>query len=429
MNVNKNQFALTPPMGWNSYDYYDTTVNETEVKENAAYMAKHLKNYGYEYVVVDIQWYAYGAGTMRDKYQYIPFGKMEMDEYGRLLPCVERFPSAKNGQGFKPLADYIHSLGLKFGIHIMRGIPRLAAHMHLPVKGTSVTADQIANPGSICDWNSDMYGLRDCDASQAYYDSIVELYARWGVDFIKCDDICNTHAFINKPYDGKHEVEMLHRAIAKCERPIVLSLSPGPALLEQAGHYMEYANMWRISDDFWDNWGLLRRMFDYCRQWEKYVKPGCWPDCDMIPVGKLGRGFADERQTYFTKEEQKTMMTLWCLFRSPLMIGAKLTDMDEDTQHLLTNEKLLKLHREGSYPGLIEMDAEHAVWGIYSEGGALLGIGVFNFLDKERELEVNLPDSWERKIEEIWSGEQIFVESKKLRVQVLGHGVKVFNML
>lgn len=64
--------------------------------------------------------------------------------------------------------------------------------MHLPVKGTSVTADQIANPGSICDWNSDMYGLRDCDASQAYYDSIVELYARWGVDFIKCDDICNT---------------------------------------------------------------------------------------------------------------------------------------------------------------------------------------------------------------------------------------------
>lgn len=156
--MDKNKFAQTPPMGWNSYDYYDTSVNEEQVKANADYMAAHLKQYGWEYVVVDIQWYAYGAGSMRDKHQYIPFSKLEMDEYGRLLPCPERFPSAAGGAGFRPLADYIHSLGLKFGIHIMRGIPRAAAQQHLPVLGSSQTADEIANPSSICGWNPDMYG-------------------------------------------------------------------------------------------------------------------------------------------------------------------------------------------------------------------------------------------------------------------------------
>ena len=110
--------ANTPPMGWNSYDYYDTTVNEEQVKANADYMAAHLKAFGWEYVVVDIEWYAYDAGSMRERYQYIPFWKVEMDAYGRLQPCPQRFPSAEGGKGFAPLADYVHALGLKFGIHI-----------------------------------------------------------------------------------------------------------------------------------------------------------------------------------------------------------------------------------------------------------------------------------------------------------------------
>lgn len=102
-------------MGWNSYDYYDTNVNEEQVRANAEYMAAHLKQYGWEYVVVDIQWYA----------------------YARLLPCTDKFPSAADGKGFRPLADYIHSLGLKFGIHIMRGIPRSAAEKHCAILGSS----------------------------------------------------------------------------------------------------------------------------------------------------------------------------------------------------------------------------------------------------------------------------------------------------
>ena len=244
------------PMGWNSYDYYDTTVSEERVRANADYMAAHLKDAGWEYVVVDIQWYAGDAGTMRDRYQYIPFGEAEMDEYGRLQPDVKRFPSSAGGKGFGPLAEYVHGLGLKFGIHIMRGIPRLAAHRHLPILGSDARADQAADPSSICGWNPDMYGLRkNAEGSQAYYDSIIGMYAQWGVDYIKCDDICNTNLYPHNPYSAAHEVEMLHAAIEKTGRDIILSLSPGPAVIEKAWHYEKYANMWRITDDFWDQIG------------------------------------------------------------------------------------------------------------------------------------------------------------------------------
>ena len=257
--MNKNTFAQTPPMGWNSYDYYDTTVNESQIKANADYMAKYLKEYGWEYIIIDIQWYAHNAGSMRKKFQYIPFSELEIDEYSRLQPDPKRFPSSINGAGFAPLAKYIHSLGLKFGIHIMRGIPRTAAHNHTKIKDCSVTADMIADPSSICGWNPDMYGVRNTSEGQAYYDSLIELYASWGVDFIKCDDICNTNIYPENQYSAKHEIEMLAKAIQKCGRPIVLSLSPGPALIDKAWHYEKYANMWRITDDFWDNWTLLKR--------------------------------------------------------------------------------------------------------------------------------------------------------------------------
>ena len=202
------------PMGWNSYDYYDTAVNEEQVKANADFMAAHMKDAGWEYIVVDIEWYAKDAGTMRERHQYIPFGDEEIDEYGRLLPAVNRFPSAAGGKGFGPLAEYVHNLGLQFGIHIMRGIPRIAAHNHLPVLGTTVTANESANPSSICGWNPDMYGVKkDTEGAQEYYDSIVSLYAGWGVDFIKCDDICNTRRYAQNFYSAAQEVEMLQRAI------------------------------------------------------------------------------------------------------------------------------------------------------------------------------------------------------------------------
>lgn len=435
--MDKNKFAVTPPMGWNSYDYYDTTVTEEQVRANAEYMAAHLKEFGWEYIVIDIEWYSNDAGTRRQEYQYIPFGDDEMDEYGRFQPSPGRFPSSAGGQGFKPLADYIHSLGLKFGIHIMRGIPRQAAHNHCKVMGTTVTADRIADPSSICGWNPDMYGVRHTEAGQAYYDSIISMYADWGVDFIKCDDICDSWLYQDIPqlsFSGWEETRMLHRAIKKNGRDIVLSLSPGPAHIDRAWEYCKYANMWRITDDFWDKWELIKDMFMRCELWQDHVREGCFPDCDMLPVGKVGKGFGQERDSQLTKDEQKTMMTLWCMFRSPLMIGAELTKLDDWTLQLLTNTELLALLHKTRKGVQIRRDDCQAVWKNTDNETGELTVALFNLSDETREISVSLAELVPEKaadrytLYEIWDKTKTESADDMILAAVPAHGVAVYNL-
>lgn len=433
--MNKNSFAVTPPMGWNSYDYYDTTVNEEQIKANADYMAKNLKQYGWEYIVVDIQWYANDAGTRRAEHQYIPFGDHAMDEWGRLQPSPSRFPSSADGSGFTKLAEYVHSLGLKFGIHIMRGIPRAAAHQHSKVWGTDVLASDIADFASICGWNPDMYGVKNTEAGQAYYDSIISMYADWGVDFIKCDDICDSWMYRGDNFNGWFETQMLHKAIEKCGRPIVLSLSPGPAHIDRAWQYCKYANMWRITDDFWDNWDLLKNMFWRCELWQDHVSEGCFPDCDMLPLGKLGKGFGQERECNFTADEKKTMMTLWCMFRSPLMIGAELTKLDDDTLQYLTNEKLLALlSADCKGTQLLRTDKE-AIWKNKNRKTGELTVALFNLSEEEREvsvslneLEENLDCEKEYALVELWDKTAANTTQGNVKAVVPKHGVVVYQV-
>ena len=425
--MNKNKFAPTPPMGWNSYDYYDTTVNEEQIKANADYMAAHLKEYGWEYIVVDIQWYAYDTGTQRDSYQYIPFREVEIDEYSRLLPCPDRFPSSVKGQGFKPLADYVHSLGLKFGIHIMRGIPRIAAHNHMKIHGSDRTANEVANPSSICFWNPDMYGLEpDKEGAQEYYNSIFELYAKWGVDFIKCDDICR-----HDMKSAEKETIMLHKAIQNSQRPMVLSLSPGPAIINKAWHYEKYANMWRITDDFWDSWPLLLNMFERCELWQNHVSEGCYPDCDMLPLGYIGKGFGEERYTRFTKDEQITMMTLWCIFRSPLMIGAELPKLDSWTLKLITNSRVLQLLSNTSGARQVMRDKLQAIWYSKDIVNDSLYLAVFNLGDEESTISIPSHDidldSFSGYIfEELWCNDSLKGYDHAFETKVLPHGAKLY---
>lgn len=435
--MDKNKFAVTPPMGWNSYDYYDTAVTEEEVKANAHYMAENMKESGWEYVVIDIEWYSNDAGTRRQEYQYIPFGDDEMDAYGCFQPSPNRFPSSAGGKGFAPLAEYIHSLGLKIGIHIMRGIPREAAHRHCPIAGTSMTADMAADPSSICGWNPDMYGVRANEAGQAYYDSIISMYADWGIDFIKCDDICDSWLYRDipfMPFSGWEEMKMIYRAIEKTGRNIVLSLSPGPAHIDRAWEYRKYANMWRITDDFWDHWDAIEDMFERCELWQDHVSEGCFPDCDMLPVGKLGKGFGEERDTYFTREEQKTMLTLWCMFRSPLMIGAELTKLDDWTKQLLTNQDILGLEGEHCKGEQVFRDKERVVWKSVNEATKEVTVALFNLKDEEREISItaeelsvdtDLPNAV---LYELWDKEEYRVQDDCIKATVPPHGVKVYRI-
>ena len=331
------------PKGWNSWDCYGASVTEAEVIANAEVLKSELFDLGWDTVVVDIQWYEPTANSS----MYHKFADLEMDAYSRLMPAVNRFPSSENGVGFKVLGQKIHDMGLKFGIHIMRGIPRQAVHRNTPLKGTEYTARDIAHPNSIAPWNTDMYGVDpNHPGSQLYYDSIFELYASWGVDYIKVDDIADSKIY------GGHlpEIEMIQKAIQNSGRDMVLSLSPGPANIEHAEFMQEHANLWRMTDDFWDLWELLYGMFERCRIWAPYVKEGSYPDADMLPMGRIGirsvDGGASDRMTRFTHNEQRTMMTLWSIFGSPLMFENDLRYNDDFTWGILKDETLTQMHTE-----------------------------------------------------------------------------------
>jgi alpha-galactosidase len=412
------KWAKTPPMGWNSWDCYGPTVTEDEVKANADYMAANLKKAGWEYIVVDIRWFVENdkaGGYNQTDPIYV------MDEYGRYLPSTKRFPSSANGEGFKPLADYIHRKGLKFGIHIMRGVPVKAVNEKLPVKDANgITADKIYSTAMQCTWLKDNYTVvADQPGAQEYYNSIMELYASWGVDFIKIDDL-------SRPYH-QGEIELIRNAIDRTGRPMVLSTSPGETPINKADHVKEHANMWRMVDDVWDIWKDLTHLMKVAQPWYSYIAPGTWPDCDMIPLGRIAvrgeRGV--DRMTRLTTDEQVSLMTFFTIFRSPLMFGGDLPSNDAFTLSLLNNKEVLKMHREGTdVKQLFMQNGQLAVTSRNNKTGerylALFNIGDENSAD----ISVNLNDlglSGKVKVKELWNGQAVAQSGEVITRSIAPH--------
>lgn len=423
-------FIKKPPMGWNSWDCYGAGVTEDELLGNAEFMRDRLKQYGYQYVVCDIQWYEPAAkGNV-----YNNFADLCMDEYSRLIPAVNRFPSSANGAGFKPIADKIHSMGLKFGIHIMRGIPRQAVHRNTRIYGTTARARDIASQFSLCPWNTDMYGVdTEKRGAEEYYDSLFKLYASWGVDFVKVDDIANTEFSPQNPYSAEKEIEMIRAAIDRSGRDMVLSLSPGPAPLNKAEHLSKNANMWRISGDFWDRWDKLLNMFSLCEKWYPYVKDGSFPDCDILPLGKLcvdGSYMGDMgRDSGFTKEEQKTMMTLWAVFRSPLFFGGELRLTDNYTLSLVTNPEVINVNQNSEKPLFVYNKDGIAVWQTKIENGT--AVAVFNLSDEEKHYKLsflNLGIENVRAVRDLWARKDIPKCENDVAVSLKPHSSEFFEI-
>lgn len=430
--MNKNRFAKNPPMGWNSWDCYGAAVNEEQLLGNAEYMAENLKQYGWQYVVCDIQWYEPKAKNT----DYNNFTELCMDEYSRLIPAENRFPSSKNGLGFKPIADKIHAMGLKFGIHIMRGIPRQAVHQNTKILGSDKTARQIAHHFSVCPWNTDMYGVdARADGAQEYYDSLFSLYASWGVDFVKVDDICVTEfRKWDNPYSARDEVEMIRKAIDKTGREMVLSLSPGPAEISVADHLCENANMWRLTGDFWDSWEQLYGMFDRCKLWEDVVSEGCWPDCDMLPLGRISKNGTchggQNRYTKFTPDEQKTLMTLWCIFRSPLMFGGEMRENDEFTVSLITNPEVLAVNQTSHGGKEIYRDDDFIVRKAYDEENNVI-FAVFNLSGEEKVITLDLKKlcfDTDKTLRDLWKREDICKTENKMSFKTASHGAQLYKI-
>jgi hypothetical protein len=422
--------AITPPMGWNSWDGYGTTINETAFKANVDWFAKRLKPYGWQYVVVDMEWYVTNPVAEGNR----PTFRYSMDEMGRYMPPASRFPSAAGGAGFKPLADYVHALGLKFGIHILRGIPKEAVKRNLPVESSSYHATNAADLSDTCPWNFDNYGMdANGPAGQAYYDSVARLYASWQVDLIKVDCISS------RPYKGE-EIRMFREALDKTNRPIVLSLSPGPAPREKTEEMRKYAQMWRISNDIWDLWHSsveypqgVGDQFANVAKWAGMGELGHWPDADMLPVGYLGPapGWGKARYTRLTHDEQRTMLTLWSIFRSPLMLGGDLKSDDDWTIALLTNPEVIAVdqHSTDSHPVMVNERTVAWLSKPVSGGGEYLA--VFNISPGAEDIHFDWKELGlspvEYEVRDLWEHADIG-GSKSLKVTLGSHACVLYKL-
>ncbi|GAA3840654.1 glycoside hydrolase family 27 protein [Streptomyces coacervatus] len=422
---------LRPPMGWNSWDCYGTTVTEDEVLANAAFMHDHMLAHGWDTVVVDIQWYEPTARS----HGYNPDAPLVLDAHGLQQPAPNRFRSAADGAGFGPLADRVHQLGLRFGLHIMRGIPRRAFAARLPVAGTSWTADEIADTDSVCPWNSDNYGLNhDHPGAQAYYDAQVAQFARWGVDFIKADDMLF-------PYHER-EIAAYARAIARSGRPIELSLSPGTDVsVAHLDHLRQNSTMWRVCDDLWDRWEDVEAQFARMARWAPWQGAAStggsaavgWADADMLPLGRIGiraeRG--DDRLCSLTRPEQISLLTLWLISRSPLMMGGDLPTSPPETIELLTNDEALAVlwHSTDNREVLREKDL--ILWTAQDTDGRTRYAAVFSLAGTPRRVTVPLGSLGARPddhVRELWTRTDTPHDGRSLVTDLPAHGAVLLRL-
>lgn len=432
--VSSSLVAQTPPMGWNSYNCYGSAVHESEVKANTDYMARLLKPAGWQYIVVDFLW-SYpnpplsDIGSIPQKRledgNYIP--SLSMDKWGRLLPDDHKFPSAAGGNGFGPLAAYVHAAGLKFGIHLMRGIPRQAVFARTPVLGAAgITADMIADTTSVCAWNNHMYGLdMSKKGAQAYLNSLLDLYAAWKVDFIKVDDLA-------RPYHTA-EVEGYRKAIDQAHRPVVFSLSPGATPLNSAAHVVANGNMWRMADDFWDNWKEVLQMFKLARDWQGKGGPGHWPDCDMLQIGKLSkRGpVGPERYSRLNREELFTHFTFWAIYRSPLMIGGNMPENRLMETALLTNKEVIAVNQQGLDPHEVVNQDNRLIWVSSVPHSRDKYVAVFNLGETAADISIEagqLGIKGPVSVKDLWKKKEVGRFGKSFTCLVTPHGTVLLRV-
>jgi hypothetical protein len=428
--------AATPPMGWNSWDAYGLTITEDQFRANVKVLATQLKPYGWNYAVIDEGWFFFNPQD-RPHPEALVYA---IDANGRYVPVPARFPSSGTASApvlaqqlnggpthkllfnfestsFKPLADFVHAQGLKFGIHIVRGIPRASVEQNLPIANSAFHATDAADTTDACPWDPTNWGVKDTPAGQAWYDSLLTQYAAWGVDLLKVDCIAS------HPYKIA-EIRMIRRAIDKAGRPMVLSLSPGPTALDNAAEVSAVAQMWRISDDIWDFWSnpkpwprSVLSQFETTAAWAKFSKPGNWPDADMLPLGELrpSPGDGQPRSTRLTPTEQRTQLTLWAMARSPLILGANLTQLDAPTLDLLTNRDLIQIDQTATASREVLHSGDVIAWTAdlpsTFPGGYTTALAIFNTGDSQQIINSSFeaynlaPDAY--RIHDVWTGKTL----------------------
>jgi len=445
-NVN---LAQTPPLGYNSFDSYGINIyEEVAMKEIDAFIEKFAP-YGYEYFVIDNGWFASPKSTQFEGL-LVPLedktdpGNVSVNEYGIPKPSAQYFPD-----GLKPMIDRLHAKGLKFGVHLMRGIPRVAVENSLPVKGTNYTAKDIYTTFEDCTWCKFMHGVdMSKPGAQEYYNSVFNQFAEWGIDFVKVDHVTHFPA----------EIEAYVKAIAQCGRPMILSLSAGGTSNVKYVETYKKANMVRTTPDIWDEQIAIERTFASMRKWQGLEQPGFWPDLDMIPFGELcilRRTEVQKNTSNKSAEEFMGKMHHWCKFSeaqketfitqraisaSPIMIGGSMITMDDHSYKLLTSAEMLACVKNGVHGKLMHEEKDIELWSApiantdrqgfqefaYKEGWAAF----FNRSDKEQTIELkgkflNFMRSGNYNLRDIWGSQSVSNYSKgdKLSLKIEGSGV------
>ena len=426
--------AQTPPMGWNCTYSLVTEYTEDMIKQAAEFVEAKMKQFGYEYIVMDMGW-NFGEGLNIINYHVLQNPPQYIDEFGRLIPNPSRFPSSAGGKGFKPMADYMHKRGLKLGIHVMRGVPWQAVAHKSPIKGTALTADKIASEEGLCGW---FHGLKTIDISkpgaQEYYDSIFQMYADWGIDFIKLDDIAH-------PY-SELDIAAAHNAIVKTGRQMILEVTPGPAPVEEIGHLRQNVNMWRINSDFHDHWRFVEETFACCRRWQGLAIPGHWPECDLLPFGgKLRKlGFDDyllsvfnlkreeimDEYSRFTDNEKQTVFTLWAICRSSLFPSGFLPEMTDYEYRLLTNRDVIEMDQHCVNSREIRANEHEIIWAAEHPGTGIKYAAMFNLrADTPGSIKLNFSElglSGKLLVRDIWKNHTLGTFKESVISDVPPHG-------
>lgn len=417
------QFAPNPPLGFNSFDSYRSHLSQDKAHSLIDIMSEKYLPYGYEYFVMDAGWYSDVELYPGSDYPSKRKG-LTLDEFGLYEPSLAYFPD-----GIGALASYAHKKGLKFGVWIMRGIPRQAVDQNLPVKGTSYFARDIADTTSICVWNQSNFGIdMTKPGAQAYYNALIDKLAGWGIDFIKVDDMV----------PNPSEIVAIARAIEEGGHKMVFSLSPGD--VHHPAHLVYYrrANMLRITRDIWDNPLSIEKGFFAWEKFQGTERPGFWPDLDMIPFGRLNvvatenvPGISTERrarQSEFSREQMRTFITQRAMAASPLIIGGDLLTMDQFSYSLLTNREMLTCNQNGVMGVNVYRAGNIDVWLTPHNSDPTKGwIGVFNRSKSDRDVTLTKQDiglvmfeasynltaarqSFE--LTDIWSGEIYTIQDK-----------------
>jgi len=397
--LKKNKdIALRPPMGWNSFDSYGVALYEEAALKNLEVLAEKFKPYGYEYFVIDAGWFGEfklqpGTRIPAEKHATL----LNTNEFGLLQPSKIYFPN-----GFRFIIDRCHQLGLKFGIHIMRGIPRQSVEMNVPIEGTKYRAQDIVNKIDTCKWCLQNYGVdMTKPGAQEFYNNWIKQIADWGVDFIKVDDIV--------PYPA--EVAAISKAVKHSGKNIVVSLSPGEGVDEKALPFFKKANMLRVTHDIWDDQQGIDACFSAWRKWQGKEDRNFHIDMDMIPFGELqimnplprglkgnesrkeiaelkkkgelsnfellaGKGF--NRRSELSKDQMLTFITLRALSASPLMIGGDLITMDNFSMSLLTNREMIACNQNAVMGKLCFEGNKIEVWNTSEKKSENGWIGIFN---------------------------------------------------